>query len=180
MELYMPNPNNRLLLDVDGTIADFMGSVYRTIEAETGDKLIHADTVDYWFGDTEHKPLILDIMHREGTYRHLDVITGAVGAVNRLREQYDVVVCTQPAQSKTCETEKREWLAEHFDKDFSESAIVTRDKSKVLGKAIIEDNPYIDVPYEVIMFDQAWNRNRIGKYRMFGWHDLRNVRKAMQ
>jgi 5'-nucleotidase len=171
--------NNVLLVDMDGCMADFMGYCYKQIEAETGDKLIHADTVDYWFADTEHKPLILDIMHREGTYRHLDVITGAVQAVNRLREQYDVVVCTQPAQSKTCETEKREWLAEHFDKDFAEQAIVTRDKSKVLGKLIIEDNPHIEVPYEVVMFDQAWNRNAIFKHRMFGWHDLRPIRRAL-
>jgi 5'(3')-deoxyribonucleotidase len=91
-----------------------------------------------------------------------------------------VVVCTQPAQSKTCETEKREWLAEHFDTDFAEQAIVTRDKSKVLGKAIIEDNPYIEVPFIPIMFDQAWNRNRINKYRMFGWHDLRVVKRVME
>jgi 5'(3')-deoxyribonucleotidase len=172
--------NERLLLDMDGVTADFMGHVYNVVEQETGDKLCHADTVDYWFGDTEHKPLILDIMHRPGTFRNLDVITGAVRAVNRLREQYDVVVCTQPTTSTTCETEKREWLAEHFDADFAESAIVTRDKSKVLGKAIIEDNPNIDGQFIPIMFDQAWNRNRISKYRIFGWHDTKLIKRVME
>ena len=94
-ELWARTMNNRLNLDMDGVIADFMGHVYDVVKEETGDQLIHADTVDYWFNDTPHKDLILDIMHREGTYRHLDVITGAVGAINRLREQYDVVICDE-------------------------------------------------------------------------------------
>ena len=174
------NPESRLLVDMDGVMADFTGFCYKQVELETGDKLIHADTVDYWFNDTEHKPLILDIMHREGTYRHLDVITGAVGAINRLREQYDVVVCTQPAKSSTCETEKREWLAEHFDKDFAEQAIVTREKHLVKGKAIIEDNPEIKGDFIPIMFDQAWNRRAIFKHRMFGWHDLNPIKRVME
>lgn len=171
--------SERLLLDMDGVVADFMGYVYSVVEQETGSKLCHADTVDYWFADTSHRGLILDIIHREGTYSHLDVITGAVRAVNRLREQYDVVVCTQPSKSPFCEDEKREWLARHFDNDFAEEAIVTREKHLVPGKAIIEDNPDIAGNFTPIMFDQAWNRN--APYaRMYGWHDLGVVRRVME
>lgn len=173
---------SELLLDMDGVICDTMGAAFSIVNQEQGTNIIHADCKDYWFKDLPVEPsVIIDVLRREGFYRHLDVITGAVGAVNRLREQYDVVVCTAPMKgAESCEDEKREWLAEHFDTDFAEQAIVTTDKSKVKGKAIIEDNPYIEGKFIPIMFDQAWNRNRIGKYRMFGWHDLRNVRKAMQ
>lgn len=171
--------SERLLLDMDGVVADFMGHVYGVVEQETGDKLCHSDTVDYWFNDTVHRPLILDIIHREGTYRHLDVITGAVRAVNRLREQYDVVVCTQPSKSPFCEDEKRAWLADHFDADFAEAAIVTRDKSSVNGKIIIEDNPDVVGGFIPVMFDQAWNRSS-PHLRMYGWHDLGIVRRLME
>jgi 5'(3')-deoxyribonucleotidase len=169
-----------LLIDSDGVMADFMGHVYNTIEEEVGVSYCHADTRDYWFGDTIHKSLILDIMNREGTYRHLDVITGAVRAVNRLRERYDVRVCSAPPKSsKTAETEKREWLAEHFDMEFAESAIITRDKHLVEARVIVEDNPHIDVPYRVVMFDQPWNQTHDGP-RMYGWGDIRQIDRAMR
>lgn len=174
--------SERLLLDMDGVICDTMGSAFSIVNQEQGTNIIHADCKDYWFNGLQVQPyVILEVLRRDGFYRDLDVVTGAVGAVNRLREQYDVVVCSQPMSGAVnCEAEKREWLAEHFDKDFAESALIIKDKSKVEGKAIIEDNPFVEGDFEVVMFDQAWNRNRISKYRMFGWHDLRQVRKAME
>lgn len=173
----------RALIDMDGTICDFMGHVYETVEAETGRRYCHADTVDYWFNDCPDRDLFLSIMNREGTYRHLDVITGAVKAVNRLRESYDVVVCSAPPKaSKTAEDEKREWLAEHFDADFAEQAIITRDKHLVIGRILIEDNPDIDrnANWRPVMFDQAWNRGVTDLPRMYGWHDLSVVEEAMK
>jgi len=165
----------KLLLDMDGVTADFMGHIYETVRAETGRQYCHADTVDYWFNDNPDRNLMLDIMNREGTYRHLGVITGAREAVTRLREDYDVVVCSAPPKtSKTAEVEKREWLAEHFDADFAENAIITRDKHLVLGRLMIEDNPDIarDAPWQAIMFNQPWNQGVNDLPRMNGWGDL--------
>ncbi len=174
--------SNILLVDMDGCLCDTMGAVFDRAEQEHGIQMTHSDIHDYWFNDAPlEKHMIFDYLREPGFYRNLDVITGAVRAVNRLRGQYDVVVCSQPMQgAESCEDEKREWLAEHFDTDFAESAIITRDKAKVMGKFIIEDNPFIDVPYGVIMFDQRWNRNRINTPRMYGWHDLSVVDRAMK
>lgn len=172
---------NRLLVDQDGVLADFMGHVYKTVEAETGRKYCHADTQDYWFKDCPDKDLFMDIINRQGTYSDLDVITGAVEAIKRLREYYDVVVVTAPPRgSKTAEDEKRQWLARHFDKDFAEEAIVTRDKHLVHGRLMIEDNPDIDrdADWRPLMFDQPWNR-KSDLPRMYGWGDLSVVYRNM-
>lgn len=179
----MKNPEQRLLLDMDGCVADFMGHVFETVKAETGKQYCHADTTDYWFKNLEHKDLILDIINREGTYRHLGLISGAREAITRLRESYDVVVCSAPPMhSKTAEDEKREWLAEHFDTDFAEQAIITGDKHLVIGRVLIEDNPHIarDAGWQPVMFDQAWNREVTDLPRMYGWHDLSVVEEAMR
>ncbi len=173
----------RLLVDMDGCMAEFMGHIYSTVKAETGRQYCHADTVDYWFNDSPDRALFLDIMNREGTYRHLGVISGAREAITRLRESYDVVVCSAPPKtSKTAEDEKREWLAEHFDTDFAEQAIITRDKHLVIGRVLIEDNPHIDrdANWRPVMFDQAWNREVTDLPRMYGWHDLAPVMEAME
>lgn len=163
-------------------MADFMGHIYETVRAETGRKYCHADTVDYWFNDCPDRSLFLDIMNREGTYRHLGLISGAREAITRLREQYDVVVCSAPPKtSKTAEDEKREWLAEHFDSEFAEQAIITHDKHLVMGRVLIEDNPDIarDANWQPIIFSQAWNQAVTDLPRMQGWFDLGPVRRAM-
>jgi 5'(3')-deoxyribonucleotidase len=117
----------------------------------------------------------MDIMNREGLYRHLGVITGAREAVTRLRERYDVVVLSSPPTgSKTAEDEKREWLAEHFDTDFAEEAIITRQKHLIIGRLLIEDNPDIarDASWQPIVFHQPYNRHVTDLPRMYGWGDL--------
>lgn len=173
--------SERLLLDMDGVLADTMGGVFSRLDEMGYDHVTHADIDEYWFkGAPVEASVMLDIMREPNFFIYLDVITGAVRAVNRLRDKYDVVVCSAPMSgSPDCEEDKRDWLECYFDREFAERAIITTDKAQVLGKAIIEDNPYIEVPYEVIMFDQAWNKDRQG-HRMNGWHDLKTVYEVMK
>ena len=171
----------RLLIDMDGVLADTMGGVFHHLEERGYPSLAHADIEEYWFnGAPVDGKVMLDIMREPNFFIYLDVITGAVRGVNRLRDKYDVVVCSAPLNgSPNCEEDKRDWLECYFDREFAEQAIITTDKAQVLGRAIIEDNPYIEVPYEVIMFDQAWNRNTMKYPVMHGWHDLKVVDEVM-
>lgn len=172
-----------LLLDMDGVIADTMGSVFDTIMRETGVQLCHADTTDYWFAGMEVEPdYILDVMRRPGFFLGLDIITGAKHAINRLRRDYEVVVCTAPLKgSYNAEQEKRLWLDKYFDSELAETAIVTNDKSSVEGRVLVEDNPHIDrtAKWLPIMFDQAWNRHVEDLPVMYGWSDLEPIREYM-
>ena len=173
-------PNERsILLDQDGVLADTMGTVLDVVQYETGVSLCHADIKDYWFKGLEVEPrFFLDALKCVGLYRNLGVMTGAVRAVNRLRETYhdNIFVVTAPMKGceETCEVEKREWLAEHFDVDFAERAIVTQDKTEVLGRVLVEDNP--DIPrtanWQPILFDQPWNRHVPDLPVMRNWGDL--------
>lgn len=173
----------RLLIDQDGVLADSMGSVFSTIMRESGVELCHADTTDYWFAGMEVEPdHILDIMRRPGFFLGLDVITGAKLAINRLRKDYEVVVCTAPLKgSFNAEEEKRIWLADHFDEELARTAIVTSDKSSVEGKVLVEDNPHIDrnAQWMPIMFDQPWNRHVEDLPVMYGWGDLDMIKEYM-
>ncbi len=173
----MSNPES-LLVDMDGVLADTMGGVFDLLD----DDHAHEDVYDYWFDGLDKKSII-EALRSDGLYRHLDVITGAVRGVNRLREEFNgnVYVCSAPMSgAEHCETEKREWLEEHFDAEFAMQAIITADKTTVPGRLIIEDNP--DVAggmWRPVMFDQAWNRH-VDYPRMYGWHDLQVVRDEYQ
>lgn len=171
-----------LLIDMDGVMADTMGGMFDYVEQHFGHSLAHEDIVDYWFHGLPRDD-IMTALRSEGFYRNLDVITGAVRAVKRLREQYNgnVYVCSAPmAGAEACETEKRDWLAEYFDEEFARQAIITADKARVPGWVIIEDNPNIDGGvWRPVMFDQPYNR-MVNHPRMYGWHDLAVVRDQMR
>ena len=171
-----------LLIDMDGVMADTMGGLFDYMELHHGHAMAHEDIVDYWFSGLPRKK-ILKAMRTKGFFRNLDVITGGVRSVKRLREEYNgnVYVCSAPMQGHdNCETEKRDWLAEKFDEDFAREAIITTDKARVLGRVIIEDNPGISGGiWRPVMFDQAYNRE-VNYPRMYGWHDLQVVRDQMR
>jgi 5'(3')-deoxyribonucleotidase len=172
----METNKNTLLLDQDGVMADTMGGIFRLLDNDYPG-LCHADIKDYWFKDM-HVPqgAFIEALRTPGLYRGLDVITGAIRAVNKLRERYDVRVVTAPMSGceESCEAEKREWLAEHFDNDFAEQAIVTSDKTKILGRLILEDNPDISrhASWQPIMFDQPWNQHVADLPVMKNWGNL--------
>ncbi len=165
-----------LLCDMDGVMADSVGRAFEIIKQEQRINMCHSDVVDYWFNYLPVRPHeVLDVMRRPGFYTELDVITGAIPAINRLRENYDVRVCTAPMRgAQHCENEKREWLWRHFDKDFADKAYVVEDKTKVPGHVLIDDNPDISTTAEWIpvLFDQAWNRHNKELPRMLGWSNL--------
>lgn len=171
-----------LLIDMDGVMADSMGGVFDYVEKHFGHSLAHEDIYDYWFAGLPREDM-LKAFRSKGFYRHLDVITGAVRGVNRLREEYNgnVYVCSAPMDGveKSCEIEKRDWLAQHFDETFAKEAIITDNKASVLGRVIIEDNPHVSGgTWQPVMFDQPYNR-MVEHPRMYGWHDLQVVRNQM-
>jgi 5'(3')-deoxyribonucleotidase len=174
------NPNKEsLLLDQDGVLADTMGAVMQIVEDKLNVRLCHADIHDYWFKNMiVPSSAFVEALRTPGLYRNLDVITGAVRGVNRLRERYNdnVFVVTAPMNGceASCEDEKREWLEQHFDRDFAERAVVTDDKTLIPGRVLIEDNP--DIPrnaiWQPILFDQAWNHHVADLPVMRNWVDL--------
>lgn len=171
-----------LLIDMDGVIADSMGGVFDYVEEHFGHSLAHEDIIDYWFNGLPRDD-IMKSFRSKGFFRNLDVITGAVRGVRRLREEYNgnVYICSAPMRGveKRCESEKRDWLAEYFDEEFAKQAIITVNKVAVPGRVIIEDNPDLALgPWRPVMFDQAYNRKATYP-RMYGWHDLDVVREQM-
>ena len=171
-----------LLIDMDGVMADTMGGMFNYVERQYGHSLAHEDVRDYWFSGLP-KTEIIEALRSEGFYRNLDVITGAVRAVNRLRNEFNgnVYVCSAPMSgAETSITEKRDWLTEHFDEDFAREAIITTDKTVVPGRIIVEDNPDIrGGMWQQVMFDQPYNRE-VQYPRMYGWCDLQVIRDEMQ
>lgn len=75
-----------------------------------------------------------------GFFLDLDPISGAIEAVNYLREKYDVYILTRPSyRNPLCYTEKRVWIEKYFGIDFCEKLIICPNKGLLIGDYLIDD-----------------------------------------
>lgn len=75
-----------------------------------------------------------------GFFLKLKEIDGAIDAVNKLKEKYDVWILTRPStRNVNCYTEKAQWLVDHLGDDILEKTIMSPDKSLVKGDYLIDD-----------------------------------------
>lgn len=112
----------RVLLDVDGVLADFVGGYLTLLEQHTGLKPAR-EAIDQFdigaaLGLTPDQSARMEraIGDEHRLARCLDVYPGAREGVQRLQEIADVYIVTSPWNSNPTWTHDREWwLKQHFD-----------------------------------------------------------------
>lgn len=169
------------LIDMDGTICEYYGTLARDIDRVLGsdrDK-VSPETLENiqslikcqtgWWRDLEPIPLGL----------HIAKQLEAVG--------FKLMVLTKgPVIAKNAWTEKVEWCAEHLP---HASITITHDKGLTYGKILVDDwPPYIErwLTHRprgmVIMPDQLWNKdfNHPNVHRVANPTDVFNLRDQIQ
>jgi 5'-nucleotidase len=176
----------RILVDMDGTITDFEGELFKRYQEKYPDScniipiknrktFYAADDYSNRFGP-EYKTIINDIIHEKGFFLSLPIITGASEALNNMIEKgYDVFLCTSPLQKfQNCVLEKYEWVKNNLGDEWINRIILTRDKTIIKGTILIDDKPEIKgsvIPkWKHILFHQPYNSN-INKPRIKIWSD---------
>ena len=73
-------------------------------------------------------------------FENLPEMPGAIAAIHKMREKYDVRILTAPSvRNPMCYTEKRIWIEEHIDYDMCKNLVICPDKSVVKGDFLIDD-----------------------------------------
>ena len=137
----------------------------------------------------EYKDTIKGISRVPGFIESLQIEEGTIEALDHMRSSglFPVVCTALPGNHPTAEAEKREWvhkhLVPHLGPYILETMIITHDKFKVPGIAIIEDRPVIRGADEAfwthIIFDQTWNQDAIG-LRIPKWSNLALLDTALE
>ena len=175
-----------LLIDMDGVLADFetgFERMWRQRYPELPSVPLEDRKNFYTEKDypEELRPLAKSISRLKGFYRNLPPIQGGIDALVELSEIYDVRICTSPhTDYENCVLEKYQWVDEHFGREWIRKIILTKDKTFVMGKYLIDDKPAItgsQTPvWEQIIYDQPYNRHRTDLKRI-NWQNWMEVLK---
>lgn len=175
-----------ILVDMDGVICDWQGKFDELLQDHYPHiPLLLRENMTVFKSQSlyaeEHQDEIAEMMDREGFYRTLNPIEGAVEALNEMAEEYEVFLCTAPyVTNVTCASEKMDWVREHLGQDWTERMIITSDKTLARGEILIDDKPVITgamVPvWKHIVFDAPYNRHI--EARIDRWADWRTAVEA--
>lgn len=112
----------RIFIDLDGVCCDYRKGVMDNILPPAN-------------SNEENFP-----QSRLGFFILLEPIEGAIEAVNKLQEKYDVWILTRPSfPNLNCYTEKAIWVRKHLGYEMQKKLILAGDKSFLIGDYLIDD-----------------------------------------
>ena len=182
-----------VLIDMDGTIADFDARVYALMVARHPEvKLPPFEQRAYPLSGSlpsGQRPLLAALFAEVGFYREMVPVEGAVEALHQMvAAGIEVRLCSSPlGTSPICASEKIEWVIAHLGQSWYNRLILTRDKTLIRGDFLIDDAPQakgdcLEAEWEHVYFDQPYNRPGAGasdgvcpaRRRLVAWKDWRS------
>jgi len=149
----------RILLDCDGVLADFVGSVLGRLPWVL--KHEHVTCMDIQksldLGPT-YTAMLNHELRRQGFASLIRPLHGSKKFVRELKKRGEITVVTRPmTDSPTWVWERVGWLYKHFGLERIE---FTDRKDLVPGDVLIDDDPenLVRFPGRRILLDQPWNR----------------------
>jgi 5'(3')-deoxyribonucleotidase len=139
----MRNRKPRVLLDVDGVLADFLTPAYALLNYLGRTNHRPEDQTEWPMFDRfdkAHEPAFIRACGEKGWCRNIPIYAGAKEGYRALAFRADPYIVTAPMPTAHWANERDEWLHEHFG--IPRSRIVhTSAKFLVAGDVLIDDNP---------------------------------------
>lgn len=129
----------RILVDMDGVLADVYARLFEIHEKETGQKLTAEDIAGKL--EEEAFPDQRKWVSAPGFFRTLPVMKGSREVLEKLGSKYDITVVSLATEFPNSLTDKIMWLHEHFPFISWKQIVFCGDKSLVKADIMIDDHP---------------------------------------
>jgi 5'(3')-deoxyribonucleotidase len=172
----------RVLVDVDGVLADFLTPALKIIERLTG-RAYRPEEILRWdlfetIGKEWEQPF-LALCNEPGFAASCPVLPGAQEGLRALQEVATVYIVTSPLNHNPTWTHERElWLHDHFGIHHKQ-IVHTSAKYLCLGDVIIDDRPKNITDWEAehpdglgLLWDAPWNRLDDVRFRARSWEEV--------
>jgi 5'-nucleotidase len=164
----------RLIVDMDGVLADVYEQFLNYEEAQTGFR----QKIDSLYGKREHDAFKngSNYVRTQGFFRNAPVIAGSISALLRLNHQYELFIVSAATEFPQSMEEKYHWLAEHFPFISWQQMVFCGLKSVVKGDIMIDDHFRNLDNFEgrTILFTQPHNYGQDNKThtRVSSWQEI--------
>lgn len=177
------------LVDQDGVVADFDRSFFEAAEKNPRLRglMTHEKRKSFMVEDdypAEVAKELTEIYHAPGFFLSLHPVQGSIEAIKEMKSLgHHVIVCSTPlTRHDPCVREKYTWMDNHFGPEGSKMLILTKDKTVVRGRYLVDDKPEIkgvlekNPEWEQVIFDAPYNRQITGKLRIESdWSNWREI-----
>jgi 5'(3')-deoxyribonucleotidase len=149
----------RILIDMDGVLADVYHRFFELHEEDFGKRLLIQDIVG--LKEAEAFPNQLKWVNSPGFFRSVPVMSGSQQGLKRLNEHFDVVVVSMATEFPNCLTDKQIWLIKHYPFISWKQMVFCGCKDIIQADIMIDDHlkNLDNFNGETIMFTQPHNIN---------------------
>ena len=167
----------RILVDMDGVLANVYSRFFDLHEQETGARLSVSDVS----GKLEAEAFQNQIrwVTTPGFFRTVPVMEGSVGGLKKLNSHYDVVVVSMATEFPQSLTDKQLWMHDHYPFISWEQLVFCGNKSLLQGDIMIDDHPknLDNFTGETIMFTQPHNifLTDTNHLRVSSWEEIEGL-----
>lgn len=167
----------RILVDMDGVLADVYHRFFELHEQETGQLLTIDNVIGLKEGDAF--PGLHKWVTTPGFFRTIPVMPDSQEVMKLLNQKYEVIVVSMATEFPVSLTDKQFWLIDHFPFISWEQTVFCGNKSLIKADIMIDDHfKNLDkFTGETILFVQPHNMVRTGNphKKVTSWEEIKNL-----
>lgn len=128
----------RILVDMDGVLADVYHRFFELHEIETGERKSPDEIIG--LKEAEAFPGVAKWVNTPGFFRSIPVMEDSQRVLNLLNNSYEVIIVSLATEFPLCLTDKQLWIQEHFPFISWKQVVFCGNKNLVKADLIIDDH----------------------------------------